>query len=64
MKFGSWTYHKAEVNVVDKSFDGRDAFSFEHFLDKSVEILEHSVERKEKTYPCCPGEIYPSLDFK
>lgn len=28
-----------------------------------MEILDKSVEYQAKTYPCCPDEIYPSLEF-
>ncbi len=28
-----------------------------------IEIVSASVKRNERTYDCCPNEVYPTLDF-
>ncbi len=63
LKIGSWTYDQSEMDIDAPETFGMSALDFTLFQEKNYKVLDSSVDREEKEYPCCPGEIYPSLDF-
>jgi len=63
---GSWTMDLENIDIqpyLGMTEPYRESpLNFDTMLHKDkYEILGSGYERKEKTYPCCPGEIYPSL---
>uniref|UniRef100_H2YDT8 Uncharacterized protein n=1 Tax=Ciona savignyi TaxID=51511 RepID=H2YDT8_CIOSA len=59
MKFGSWTYDKARVNLVIK---GNEANRKEYWESGEWELLDVLGYRHERKYNCCP-EIYPDVTY-
>jgi len=60
---GSWTYDQDNVSI-QPYVDGemfKSPLDFEHFTNSAIEILGTDSLREEKTYSCCPDEIYPQL---
>ncbi|CAF1502519.1 unnamed protein product, partial [Didymodactylos carnosus] len=58
LKFGSWTYDAAQVNLTKR----RDNVDMSNYI-KSGEwlIINISIKRNDVTYPCCPGIYYPDI---
>ncbi|CAF1438036.1 unnamed protein product [Didymodactylos carnosus] len=58
LKFGSWTYDAAQVNLTKR----RDNVDMSNYI-KSGEwlIINVIVKRNDVTYPCCPGIYYPDI---
>ncbi len=56
-------HNKAEPDLDLSEFAGSEAFDFKYFNESRIEILDHGATKEEKVYPCCPDEIYPSVDF-
>nr|NP_001190978.1 nicotinic acetylcholine receptor subunit precursor [Ciona intestinalis]BAJ65313.1 nicotinic acetylcholine receptor subunit [Ciona intestinalis] len=59
MKFGSWTYDKARVNLVMK---GKEANRKEYWESGEWEVLGVFGYRHERKYNCCP-EVYPDVTY-
>jgi len=62
MKIGSWT-EPAELTDLGLFADWADPFEFDYFNDHQIQIIKHGATIKEKTYDCCPDEIYKSAEF-
>merc|ERR1711997_547071 len=64
---GSWTFNMGEVDIqpylgMSEAQPQDSPLDFEHLLHKDkFEITGNEFERVEKTYPCCPNEIYPNM---
>merc|ERR1712008_660263 len=71
---GSWTYDMENLDIKPSLGSNpqslRDSpLDFTHLLDESgYEIIASQYVRTEKTYACCPNEVYPhvksSFQFK
>jgi len=67
---GSWTYDMEQVDIQPylgfTEAQAQDSpLNFEHLLSKNkFEITGNTYKRVEKTYPCCPNEIYPNMKME
>ncbi len=58
MKFGSWTYDAAQVNLTKR----RDNVDMSNYIRSGEwHIVRIAVTRNDVTYPCCPGIYYPDV---
>jgi len=76
-KAGSWTFDKLKLdlqpyggtitldNQYDFTDDGPISFTEDYnFMSKNqVELLGTKFVKNDKTYPCCPDEIYPNMEM-
>jgi len=76
-KAGSWTFDMAKLDIqpyggtinLNNEYEwtegGPLSFTEDYnFMSKNqVEILGTQFVREEKTYPCCPDEIYPNMEM-
>lgn len=61
MKFGSWTYDGAKLDV--HFYDNGTGFDFGDYIESNEwDIKEFTAKKNIKKYNCCP-EIYPDLTF-
>ncbi|XP_058943436.1 neuronal acetylcholine receptor subunit alpha-10 isoform X3 [Pocillopora verrucosa] len=59
LKFGSWTYHGLEVNIVQM----RDTADLNFYMKSSeFELISAKAKRNVAKYSCCP-EPYPDVTF-
>ena len=63
LKFGSWVYHKSQMNISIKYGDnyGIDSENFQ--LSDGWDVLGYNSSYNEVKYQCCP-EIYPDITFE
>jgi hypothetical protein len=58
LKFGSWTYDAAQVNLTKR----RDNVDMANYIRSGEWHIVHiSIIRNDVTYPCCPGIYYPDV---
>lgn len=58
LKFGSWSYHKGELNLSIPEFDTLDISNFQP--NQGWDLKDWTARIEEKKYNCCP-EIYQNL---
>ena len=59
-KIGSWHNSKSRLDLeYKKKSDFED-----NFYNDQVEITNLDISYQEKSYDCCPGELYPSLNVE
>ena len=65
VKVSSWTFNKNEINLQPHLAEHNDypesALTFDEFFNDQIEIFNSTTVVNDKTYPCCPGEIYTSM---
>ena len=58
LKFGSWTYDAAQVNLTKR----RDNVDMTNYIRSGEwDIIRIFVQRNDVTYACCPGIFYPDV---
>ncbi|CAF1236441.1 unnamed protein product [Adineta steineri] len=58
LKFGSWTYDAAQVNLTKR----RENVDMANYIRSGEwHILHVAMKRNDVTYPCCPGIYYPDV---
>ena len=58
LKFGSWTYDAAQVNLTKR----RDNVDMTNYIRSGEwHIVRIAIQRNDVTYPCCPGIYYPDV---
>lgn len=58
LKFGSWTYDAAQVNLTKR----RDHVDMTNYIRSGEwHILHIDIKRNDVTYPCCPEIYYPDV---
>jgi len=58
LKFGSWTYDAAQVNLTKR----RDNVDMSNYIRSGEWHIVHiDIKRNDVTYPCCPGIYYPDV---
>ncbi|CAF3914274.1 unnamed protein product [Adineta steineri] len=58
LKFGSWTYDAAQVNLTKR----RENVDMNNYIRSGEwHILHIEMKRNDVTYPCCPGIYYPDV---
>jgi hypothetical protein len=58
LKFGSWTYDAAQVNLTKR----RDIVDMANYIRSGEwHIIRIAIKRNDVTYPCCPGIYYPDV---
>ncbi|CAF1257439.1 unnamed protein product [Adineta ricciae] len=58
LKFGSWTYDAAQVNLTKR----RDNVDMTNYIRSGEwDIIRILVQRNDVTYACCPGIFYPDV---
>ena len=60
LKFGSWTYHAAELDLSTKNNDNMDLSNFQK--NEGWDILETNSQLDETLYQCCP-EVYQAIYY-
>ncbi len=43
--------------------ENRESFDISELSNKFIEVSDVGAVRHEREYPCCPGQIYPSVTF-
>jgi nicotinic acetylcholine receptor len=62
LKFGSWVYHKEQLNISVRS--GDNAIDISNYQENDGwELKNYSTEYSEVKYKCCP-EIYPDIKYQ
>jgi len=62
LKFGSWVYHKDQLNISVRS--GANAIDISNYQENDGwELMNYSTEYSEAKYQCCP-EIYPDIKYQ
>ena len=63
LKFGSWVYHKSQMNITIR-YNGAYGIDSSNFqLSDGWEVLGYNSNYNEVKYQCCP-EIYPDITFE
>ena len=62
MKMGSWTYNKANLDL-EPSDKYSQKLDLEYFQNKRIDVIDSDIFKEEKSYDCCPDEIYPSITY-
>ncbi|CAF1110362.1 unnamed protein product [Adineta ricciae] len=58
LKFGSWSYDAAQVNLTKR----RDTVDMANYIRSGEwHIVNIDIKRNDVTYPCCPGIYYPDV---
>ncbi|CAF0938516.1 unnamed protein product [Rotaria sordida] len=58
LKFGSWTYDAAQVNLTKR----RDHVDMTNYIRSGEWHIVHiEIKRNDVTYPCCPEIYYPDV---
>ena len=58
LKFGSWTYDAAQVNLTKR----RATVDMSNYIRSGEWHIVHiDIKRNDVTYPCCPGIYYPDV---
>ncbi|CAF3368314.1 unnamed protein product [Rotaria socialis] len=58
LKFGSWTYDAAQVNLTKR----RDQVDMTNYIRSGEwHIVRIEIKRNDVTYPCCPEIYYPDV---
>ncbi|UJR24828.1 hypothetical protein I4U23_006201 [Adineta vaga] len=58
LKFGSWTYDAAQVNLTKR----RDSVDMTNYIRSGEwDIIRILVKRNDVNYTCCPGIYYPDV---
>lgn len=58
LKFGSWTYDAAQVNLTKRR---RNVDMTNYIRSGEWHVVNIGVKRNDVTYPCCPGIYYPDV---
>ncbi|XP_060072469.1 neuronal acetylcholine receptor subunit alpha-10-like [Ylistrum balloti] len=60
LKFGSWTYHEADLNMT---IDGDGLLMADYSENPDYQIVDQEVKRENLYYACCPKEPFISITY-